>query len=38
MAHEVLAREFLQAWNAHDSDAAVRIMTEDCLFEPSVGP
>ena len=38
MAHEVLASEFLQAWNAHDADAAVRIMTEDCLFEPSVGP
>jgi taurine dehydrogenase small subunit len=38
MAHEVLAREFLRAWNAHDADAAVQIMTEDCLFEPSVGP
>jgi hypothetical protein len=28
---------FLESWNAHDAGAAAAIMTEQCVFEPSVG-
>lgn len=38
MTREDLMRAFLDAWNAHDADAATSIMTEDCVFEPSIGP
>lgn len=37
MARETLTKAFLHAWNAHDADAAAVLMTEDCVFEPSVG-
>ena len=34
--------EFLQAfadaWYAHDADALMSFMTQDCVFEPSAGP
>lgn len=34
--------EFLQAfadaWNAHDADALMSFMTDDCVFEASAGP
>ena len=34
--------EFLQAfadaWNAHDADALMTFMTDDCAFEASAGP
>lgn len=26
------------AWNAHDADAIMAYMTEDCVFEPGGGP
>lgn len=38
MTRDELMRAFLDAWNAHDAAAATSIMTEDCVFEPSIGP
>ena len=29
---------FARAWNAHDADALMSFMTEDCVFEASAGP
>lgn len=29
---------FADAWNAHDIDALMAFMTEDCVFESSAGP
>jgi ketosteroid isomerase-like protein len=33
-----LMRVFADAWNAHDLDAIMACMTEDCVFEASAGP
>lgn len=33
-----MLKDFLDSWNAHDEKAAVSMMTDDCIFEPSVGP
>jgi steroid delta-isomerase-like uncharacterized protein len=30
--------QFAEAWNRHDIDALMSIMTEDCVFEASAGP
>jgi ketosteroid isomerase-like protein len=30
--------DFAAAWNRHDPDATLSIMTEDCVFEASRGP
>lgn len=38
MGYEALLQRFLGAWNSHDGDAAVALMTDDCVFECSVGP
>ena len=38
MTSESMLKDFLASWNAHDHNAAVSMMTEDCIFEPSVGP
>lgn len=38
MTTEKILKGFLDSWNAHDHNAAVSMMTEDCIFEPSVGP
>jgi ketosteroid isomerase-like protein len=29
---------FADAWNRHDTDAILSMMTEDCIFEASRGP
>ena len=29
---------FADAWNAHDADAVMDFMTDDCVFEASAGP
>ena len=29
---------FAEAWNRHDLDALMSMMTEDCVFEASAGP
>jgi steroid delta-isomerase-like uncharacterized protein len=29
---------FADAWNRHDADAIMSLMTEDCVFEASAGP
>jgi ketosteroid isomerase-like protein len=29
---------FAQAWNRHDADAILSMMTDDCVFEASRGP
>ena len=34
---ELLDR-FADAWNRHDLDAIVSMMTGDCVFQPSAGP
>jgi steroid delta-isomerase-like uncharacterized protein len=34
---ELLAR-FADAWNRHDLDALMAMMTDDCVFEASAGP
>ena len=34
---DVLDR-FAQAWNGHDLDALMAMMTDDCVFEASAGP
>ena len=36
-AVELLDR-FADAWNRHDLDALMSMMTDDCLFEASAGP
>ncbi len=33
-----LLDEFAAAWNRHDTDAILSMMTEDCVFEASRGP
>jgi steroid delta-isomerase-like uncharacterized protein len=30
--------EFLEAWNAHDANRIVSLMTDDCSFHASAGP
>lgn len=30
--------DFAAAWNRHDTDAILSMMTEDCVFETSRGP
>ena len=34
---EAFMKQFMEAWNAHDVDAIMAQMTEDCVFEPSFG-
>ena len=29
---------FADAWNRHDLEALMSVMTEDCVFEASAGP
>ena len=38
MTTENMLRDFVASWNTHDHNAAASMMTEDCIFEPSVGP
>lgn len=42
MPHAEITTETLQAfagaWNRHDIDALMSLMTEDCVFESSAGP
>ena len=33
-----LLNAFADAWNRHDTDAILSMMTEDCIFEASRGP
>jgi steroid delta-isomerase-like uncharacterized protein len=33
-----LLERFAQAWNRHDLDALMSMMTDDCVFEASAGP
>jgi steroid delta-isomerase-like uncharacterized protein len=33
-----LLDRFAEAWNRHDLDALMSMMTEDCVFEASAGP
>ena len=33
-----LLDSFAKAWNRHDLDALMSMMTEDCVFEASAGP
>jgi len=33
-----LLDQFAQAWNRHDLDALMSMMTDDCVFEASAGP
>src|SRR4029078_3133336 len=35
--HERLLRAFADAWNRHDVDALMSMMTRDCVFEASGG-
>ena len=35
--HERLLQAFADAWNRHDVDALMSMMTADCVFEPSSG-
>ena len=41
-ANAEITTDFLQAfadaWNAHDADALMSFMTNDCVFEASAGP
>ncbi len=32
-----LLDEFAQAWNRHDADALMSMMTDDCIYEASTG-
>ena len=34
---EKLLREFAEAWNRHDLEALMSMMTDDCVFEASAG-
>ena len=33
-----LLEHFAEAWNRHDLDALMSMMTDDCVFEASAGP
>jgi steroid delta-isomerase-like uncharacterized protein len=33
-----LLNRFAEAWNRHDLDALMSMMTDDCVFEASAGP
>ena len=33
-----LLDRFAEAWNGHDLDALMSMMTDDCVFEASAGP
>ena len=33
-----LLERFAEAWNRHDLDALMAMMTDDCVFEASAGP
>ena len=33
-----LLDRFADAWNRHDLDALMSMMTDDCVFEASAGP
>ena len=33
-----MLQAFAEAWNRHDVDALMSFMTDDCVFESSVGP
>lgn len=33
-----MLEEFAAAWNAHDIDALMSFMTDDCVFDASAGP
>ena len=33
-----LLERFADAWNRHDLDALMSVMTDDCVFEASAGP
>jgi steroid delta-isomerase-like uncharacterized protein len=33
-----LVDRFAEAWNRHDLDALISMMTDDCVFEASAGP
>ena len=33
-----LLERFAAAWNRHDLDALMSMMTDDCVFEASAGP
>jgi steroid delta-isomerase-like uncharacterized protein len=35
---EALLDAFADAWNRHDLDALMSMMTDDCVFEASAGP
>ena len=35
---EAFMKRFMDAWNAHDVDGIMALMTDDCVFEPSFGP
>ena len=35
---EAFMKRFMDAWNVHDVDAIMALMTDDCVFEPSFGP
>ena len=37
MDYEVLLREYGEAFNRHDLDALMSMMTDDCVFDLSVG-
>lgn len=37
MTVEIL-QAFAEAWNRHDVDALMSLMTDDCVFESSAGP
>ena len=35
---EQLLQAFAEAWNRHDVDALMSMMTDDCVFQASAGP
>jgi ketosteroid isomerase-like protein len=35
---EAMLRAYSQAWNDHDVDLIMSLMTDDCVFHGSVGP
>lgn len=37
MTQDKLILKFLESWNSHDAQSAASIMSEDCVFEPSLG-
>lgn len=38
MMTEALLRTYTQAWNDHDVDAVMAMMTDTCVFHASIGP